>query len=97
MTRHTRYNNLFPADLDDIAAPLATETAPTREDAVALLAEVRRLRLALAFERRDRAELLESLRCIAAALDTLDPDAPVAYELTGRGRSQLSRPGGARS
>jgi hypothetical protein len=90
------YDNLTAADLDAIAARLAADPVPAREDAAALLAEVRRLRLALAFERRDRAELLESLRCIAASLDDLDPDAPVAYELMLWGLTHLYRRGGRR-
>ena len=90
MNTTTRYDNLSAADLDAIATRLATCPAPTREDALALLAEVRRLRLAVAVERRDRVELLESLRCIAASLDELDPDAPVAYDLTSRGLARLN-------
>lgn len=90
------YDNLTVADVDAIGARLAADPVPARDDAVALLAEVRRLRLALAFERRDRVELLDSLRCIAASLDDLDPDAPVAYALTWRGLTQLDRPGGGR-
>lgn len=90
------YDNLTPTDLDDIAARLAGDPAPSRQDAVALLSEVRRLRLALAFERRDRAELLDTLRCGAASLDDLDPDAPIAYELTWRGRARLHSHDGAR-
>ena len=97
MTTTALYDNLSAADLDAIASRLTACPAPAREDTLALLAEVRRLRLALAFERRDRADLLGALRCITASLDDLDPDAPVAYELTWRGHTQLHRRDGGHS
>ena len=93
----TLYDNLSRGDLDAIAARIAADPAPARTDALALLAEVRRLRLALALERRHHGQVLDALRCLTAAPDDLDPDAPIAYEITWRGLTQLRRRDGARS
>jgi hypothetical protein len=93
----TLYDNLSRDDLDAIAARIATDRAPASADALALLAEVRRLRLALALERRHRSQILDALRCLTGAPDDLDPDAPIAYEITWRGLTQLRRRDGARS
>jgi hypothetical protein len=85
------YDNLSPADLDAIAARIATDPAQARTDALALLAEVRRLRLVLALERRYRAQILGALRCLTVDPDGPDPDAPMGYEITRRGLTELRR------
>ena len=93
----TSYDNLSRADLDAIAGRVATDPAPARADALTLIAEVRRLRLALALERRHRGQVLDALRCLTADPDDLDPDAPIAYEITWRGLTQLRRRDGRQS
>lgn len=90
------YDNLSPTELDALVARIATDPAPARADAIALVAEVRRLRLELALERRHYAQVLDALRRLTAEPHDLDADAPIAYEITWRGHTQLRRRDGVR-
>jgi hypothetical protein len=88
------YDNLSRSDLDAIAARAESPTAVVHADVVALLAEVRRLRLALALARSHNADLLEAVRSALAQQDGLDLDAPIPYQLTLRGTVLLRPRGG---
>jgi hypothetical protein len=85
------YDNLTPADLDAIGARLAAgRSHPT--DTLALLGEVRRLRLELAIEDQLVAELFALAKELASGPashttdeDGADPSAPIPYQLTARG------------
>lgn len=90
------YDNLSQADLDAIAARAAIDPTAARADTLVLIAEVRRLRLALALERRHRDQVLHTLQCLTTDLSDSDPDAPISYQITRRGLTQLRR-NGARS
>lgn len=90
------YDNLSPADLDAIGARLAGGATGRRADTLALLGEVRRLRLELAIERQLVAELFALAKELASVPanhatdeDGADPTAPVPYQLTARGVSAL--------
>ena len=86
------YDNLSPADLDAIGERLASGSAPQqRADAVALLAEVRRLRLELAIQDQLVSELFAVAITLARGNAGDAEGAPIPYELTPRGMSALRR------
>jgi hypothetical protein len=74
------YDNLTPADLDLIARRLTSALGITnaQEDALALLAEVRRTRIALALARGQYANLLAACRVTIAAVRNGETD-PLHY------------------
>jgi hypothetical protein len=109
------YDNLSTGDLSLIAHRLGADssTHARRADAVTLLAEVHRLRLAVALVRGYYDDLLDAVRSALSALpgdDTgterlgyetddavVDPDRPVGYRLTHAAERLLARSSGTRS